>query len=97
MQSVYSKRIMKKNAAEGYEKTKPIQTQLKFALSAACPELAEALSAAEGVVEWANQTQSPPSMAAGKPAKKPGSLRYRPFAHGRRESIICPSVECIVL
>jgi hypothetical protein len=33
-------------------KTKPIQTQSKPVLSAACPELAEALSAAEGVVEW---------------------------------------------
>ncbi len=27
MQSVYLQRIMKKNAAKGYEKTKPIQTQ----------------------------------------------------------------------
>ena len=28
MQSVYLERIMKKNAAKGYEKTNPIQTQL---------------------------------------------------------------------
>jgi hypothetical protein len=27
MQSVYLQRIMKKNAAKGYEKTNPIQTQ----------------------------------------------------------------------
>ena len=27
MQSVYLQRIMKKNSAKGYEKTKPIQTQ----------------------------------------------------------------------
>jgi len=31
------------------KKTNPIQTQFK-----ACPVLAEALSAAEGAVEWAN-------------------------------------------
>ncbi len=31
------------------KKTNPIQTQFK-----PCPELAEALSAAEGAVEWAN-------------------------------------------
>jgi len=29
MQSVYLQRIMKKNAAKGYEKTKPKQTQFK--------------------------------------------------------------------
>jgi len=29
MQSVYLQRIMKKNAAKGYEKTNPIQTQFK--------------------------------------------------------------------
>jgi len=29
MQSLYLQRIMKKNAAKGYEKTKPIQTQFK--------------------------------------------------------------------
>ncbi len=29
MQYVYLQRIMKKNAAKGYEKTKPIQTQFK--------------------------------------------------------------------
>ena len=29
MQSVYLQRIMKKNAAKGYEKTKPKQTQNK--------------------------------------------------------------------
>ena len=28
MQSMYLQRIMKKNAAKGYEKTKPKQTQL---------------------------------------------------------------------
>jgi len=33
MQIVYLQRIMKKNAAKGYEKTKPIQTQFK-----PCPE-----------------------------------------------------------
>jgi len=33
----------------GSEKTNPKQTQFK-----PCPELAEALSAAEGAVEWAN-------------------------------------------
>jgi len=44
-----------------------------------------------------NQTQSTPSMDAGKPVKKSRSLRYSPFAHGRRETIICSSVECIML
>jgi len=29
MQSVYLQRIMKKNAAKGFEKTNPIQTQFK--------------------------------------------------------------------
>jgi len=29
MQNVYLQRIIKKNAAKGYEKTKPIQTQFK--------------------------------------------------------------------
>ncbi len=31
MQSVYLQRIMKKNAAKGYEKTNPIQTQFQKA------------------------------------------------------------------
>jgi len=33
-------------------KTNPIQTQSNPVLSAACPELAVALSVVEGVVEW---------------------------------------------
>ncbi len=36
------------------KKTNPIQTQFK-----PCPELAEALSAAEGAVEWANLETTP--------------------------------------
>jgi len=35
-------------------KTNPIQTQSNPVLSAACPELAVALSVVEGVVEWAD-------------------------------------------
>ncbi|MFB0553782.1 MAG: hypothetical protein ACETWQ_10765 [Phycisphaerae bacterium] len=40
MQSVYLQRIMKKNAAKGYEKTKPKQTQNKPNSNPikACPE-----------------------------------------------------------
>jgi len=37
MQSVYLQRIMKKNAAKGYEKTNPIQTQFKPNHSQSCP------------------------------------------------------------
>jgi hypothetical protein len=42
MQSVYLQRIMKKNAAKGYEKTNPIQTQSNPTCSElACPEPVE--------------------------------------------------------
>ncbi|MFB0554419.1 MAG: hypothetical protein ACETWQ_14030 [Phycisphaerae bacterium] len=37
MQSVYLQRIMKKNAAKGYEKTKPKQTQFKPKQTQSCP------------------------------------------------------------
>ncbi len=44
MQSVYLQRIMKKNVAKGFEKTKPKQTQFK-----PCPERIEfTLSVIEG-------------------------------------------------
>jgi hypothetical protein len=33
MQSVYLQRIMKKNAAKGYEKTKPKQTQFQYKIA----------------------------------------------------------------
>ncbi len=51
----YNKGLQKKRcfrSPKNKPNSKPIQTQTKPVLSAACPELAVALSIAEGVVEW---------------------------------------------
>jgi len=81
MQSVYLQRIIKKNAAKGYEKTNPKQTQFKpnQSLSWAQP----ALSVVEWV-EWANFRKTKMSL---KSLAKKSLVSYANWTDGKLESL----------